>query len=74
MAKGELATGHARVPAVIELTQPTGSRMHVNLPLGGVSVIAEFGAHDVSRPGERTKIDIDMQRAVIIDPATDKVM
>ena len=30
--------------------------------------------HDVSRPGERTDIDIDMTRAVIIDPTTEKII
>ena len=74
MSKGEPRQGHARVPVVIELVQPTGSRSQVNLPLGGISAIAEFAAHDVSRAGEQTAIDIDMARAIIIDPATDKVM
>jgi hypothetical protein len=28
----------------------------------------------VSRPGERTEIDIDMTRAVIIDPQSEQVI
>ncbi|MCB1378626.1 MAG: ABC transporter ATP-binding protein [Alphaproteobacteria bacterium] len=66
--------GHARVPVTIELVQPTGSRVHVTLPLGGTSIIAELGAHEVSRPGEAAHIDIDMTRAVVIDPQTEKVL
>ncbi len=69
-----LAPGHARVPVTIELVQPTGSRVQATMPLGGASIIAELAAHDVSRPGEKTEIDIDMTRAVIIDPTTDKVI
>jgi multiple sugar transport system ATP-binding protein len=68
------AAGHVRVPVVIELVQPTGSRMQATMPLGGTSIIAELSAHDVSRPGEETEIDIDMTRAIIIDPQTDKVL
>jgi multiple sugar transport system ATP-binding protein len=74
MAGKTLNPGHARVPVTIELVQPTGSRVQATMPLGGASIIAELAAHDVSRPGERTEIDIDMTRAVIIDPTTEKVL
>jgi multiple sugar transport system ATP-binding protein len=74
MASGKAAKGHARVPVTIELVQPTGSRVQATMPLGGTSIIAELSAHDVSKPGEKTEIDIDMTRAVILDPTTDKVI
>jgi hypothetical protein len=74
MAGASLAPGQARVPVTIELVQPTGSRVQATMPLGGASIIAELAAHDVSRPGEKTEIDIDMTRAVIIDPQTEKVL
>jgi ABC-type sugar transport system ATPase subunit len=74
MAGPRLAAGHVRVPVTVELVQPTGSRVQATMPLGGTSIIAELAAHDVSRPGERAEIDIDMTRAVIIDPRTDKVL
>jgi len=74
MAGQALARGHARVPVTIELVQPTGSRVQATMPLGGASIIAELAAHDVSRPGERTEIDIDMTRAVIIDPQSEQVI
>ena len=57
----------------VELVQPTGSRLQVAFPLGGKSIVAEFGARDVSRPGEKITIDIDMTRAVVIDPQTEKI-
>jgi multiple sugar transport system ATP-binding protein len=74
LAGKSVAKGHARLPAVVELVQPTGSRVHVNLPIGGTSIVAELDAHDVSRPGEKMNIDIDMTRAILIDPQTDKVI
>jgi multiple sugar transport system ATP-binding protein len=74
MAGKTVAPGHERVPVTIELVQPTGSRVQVTMPLGGTSIVAELAAHDVSRPGEKTHIDIDMTRAVIIDPTTEKVI
>jgi multiple sugar transport system ATP-binding protein len=74
LAGPRAAAGHARVPVVIELVQPTGSRVHVTLPLGGTSIVADLAAHDVSKPGEKTHIDIDMTRAIVIDPATERVI
>ena len=74
LAGKAVVAGHARVPVTIELVQPTGSRVHVTLPLGGTSIVAELAAHDVSKAGEKTHIDIDMTRAVLIDPRTEKVL
>jgi multiple sugar transport system ATP-binding protein len=74
LAGKTVARGHERVPVVIELVQPTGSRLQVTMPLGGTSIVAELAAHDISRPGEKAHIDIDMTRAVIIDPETERVI
>ncbi len=69
-----LRDGHVQLPSTIELVQPTGSRVQVSMPLGGTSITAEFAAHEVTAPGEQVLIDIDMTRAVLIDPQTDKVI
>jgi multiple sugar transport system ATP-binding protein len=58
----------------IELIQPTGSRTYITFPLGGVPVMAEVQAHDVHTPGEEIEVGVDMNRAVIIDRATDRVL
>jgi multiple sugar transport system ATP-binding protein len=36
--------------------------------------MAELQAHDVSRPGERMSVDINLRRAALFDPATGKAM
>jgi multiple sugar transport system ATP-binding protein len=68
------AAGHAQVEAMIELVQPTGSRAHVTVPLGGVSIVAELGAHEILKPGEKMRFDLDMTKAVLFDPQTGKVI
>jgi multiple sugar transport system ATP-binding protein len=73
-ASASAAPGHVQLPSTIELVQPTGSRVQVSMPLGGTSITAEFAAHEVTGPGEQVRIDIDMNRAVLIDPQTDKVI
>jgi multiple sugar transport system ATP-binding protein len=74
IAGNKAAQGHAHVPVIIELVQPTGSKSHVTFPLGGVSVVAEVDVHDVRLPRERIALDINMTRAIIIDPKSEKVI
>jgi multiple sugar transport system ATP-binding protein len=68
------ATGHVHVSTVVELVQPTGSRAHVTFPLGGASCLAELDVHDVRAPGEKIRLDIDMRRAILLDPQTGRVI
>jgi multiple sugar transport system ATP-binding protein len=58
----------------IELVQPTGSRTYATFRLGDAEVVAELQAHDVSQPGQTIDLTIDMNRVVLIDPATEKVL
>jgi multiple sugar transport system ATP-binding protein len=66
--------GCVRVDAEIELLQPTGSRSFATLRLAGTPVLAELQAHDVSRPGERIPLDINLNRASLFDAATEKAL
>jgi len=36
--------------------------------------VAELESHDVQRPGEQIDVDVDMNRAVLIDPETNRVI
>jgi len=65
-----LADGHARVASTIELVQPTGSRTYATFRLGGQQAIAELRAHDANRVGEPIQVDINLERAVLFDPAS----
>ncbi len=73
-ASGELRQGLVRHTALIELVQPTGSRTYATFRLGGAEMVAELQAHDVSQPGETIELAIDMNRVVLIDPATELVV
>ena len=74
LAGKSAAPGHARVKVTVELVQLTGSRVHVTFPLGGNNVVADLESRDVSKPGEKITVDIDMSRAVTIDPQSEKVI
>jgi multiple sugar transport system ATP-binding protein len=67
-------SGHARLSAPIELVQPTGSRVFITFALGKTSAMAELDPHDLPRPGETIELDLDMNRAVLIDPQSERVI
>jgi multiple sugar transport system ATP-binding protein len=71
---GALREGVVRLPVTIELIQPTGSRTYVTFSLGGVPVVAEVEPHDVDHAKQQLDIQIDMNRAVLIDPGTGRVL
>jgi multiple sugar transport system ATP-binding protein len=66
--------GLARYTAVIQLLQPTGSRTYATFNLGGTRAVAELQAHDVSAINQSIELSIDMNRVVLIDPATNRVL
>jgi multiple sugar transport system ATP-binding protein len=71
---GALPPGHVRVKAVADLIQPTGTRTYVTSRLGGVPVTAELGSHEVHEQGGSLDYSVDMNRCVLIDPETDRVI
>ncbi len=71
---GSPREGEARIHAKIELLQPTGARTYATFRLGDSEAIAELLAHDVSRPNEVVELGLDMNRVVLIDPVTEKVI
>jgi len=71
---GDSRSGLARYAATIELLQPTGSRTYATFKLGGIDVVAELQAHDVTAVNQKIELSIDMNRAVLIEPATERVL
>jgi multiple sugar transport system ATP-binding protein len=73
-AQGTPGEGIVRTEATIELIQPTGSRSYATFRLGSAPVMAELQAHDVSRPGEKITIDINLRRASLFDARSEKAI
>ncbi len=63
-----------RIDASMLVVQPTGSRTFGTFMLGGTQAVAELHAHDIPKPNETVPLAIDMNRAVLIDPATQAVL
>lgn len=66
--------GVFRYEAEIESLQPVGYRTYATFRMGGTPVVAELQAHDVTLPGERIPIDINLKRAAIFDADTEKAL
>lgn len=71
---GTTRPGLAPLEVLIDLVQPTGSRTYGTFQLGGKKVVAELAVHDVDGPGERLPLSADMNRVVIIDPVSERVL
>ena len=73
-AAGLSGSGAPRFSARVELVQPTGARAFITFPMGDTPVMAELASHDVRQPGETVELYIDMNRAILIDPETGRVI
>ncbi len=71
---GTSRPGLAPLDVTIDLVQPTGPRTYGTFLLGSVETVAELEVHDVERPGEQLQLLFDMNRIVIIDPDTERVI
>ena len=72
--EGVPGPGITRIAATADLIQPTGTRTFVTSRIGGVAVTAELSAHDVHEPGGPLTYAVDLNRAILIDPLTDRVL
>ena len=66
--------GAARIDAIIELLQPTGSRTFATFRLGEAQAMAELQAHDIGSAGETIGLEINLNRASVFDAQTERAL
>jgi multiple sugar transport system ATP-binding protein len=64
--------GHHRLECVVEVTEPTGPDTLAVLLLGGVEATARLQANAQVRSGEPATFIVDMTKACLFDPATER--
>lgn len=62
--------GTNTIDAVIEVSQPTGSRTYGSFRLGETNVIAELGAHTVNIEGSKLTLSVALERTTFFDPSS----
>ena len=67
------APGQVPLRVTVDLVQPTGTRTYATFRLGEAEVSAELPAHAVEPPGTELDLLADLDRAILIDPQTDRV-
>ncbi|MCE6077987.1 sn-glycerol-3-phosphate ABC transporter ATP-binding protein UgpC [Agrobacterium vitis] len=58
--------------AVVELAEPMGSEVHLNLIVAGRSVVARVSPRFKARLGEQVRLTADMTNAQLFDPQTER--
>ncbi len=64
--------GRHALEAHVEVTQPTGADTLAMIRLGGREAVARLRAETAARAGERHRFAVDMTKAVLFDPATER--
>jgi multiple sugar transport system ATP-binding protein len=72
--RGDGRAGVVRLPVAVELVEPTGARTYASVRVGGGTLLAELGGHESHAPGQAIELAVDLNRAVLIDPATEKAL
>ncbi len=72
--EGEVRAGLVKLPVTFDLIQPTGSRSYGSFKLAGVEITAELQAHDAEQPGQHLELQVDMNRALVVDPVSELVL
>jgi multiple sugar transport system ATP-binding protein len=62
----------AAFDAVVELTEPMGSEVHLNMLAGGRQLIARVSPRFRSKTGETVTLTADMTNAQLFDPETER--
>ena len=63
-----------RIDATVEIVEPMGANTLVNFHLGEASLLVRLDGTAAERPGETLALDVDMNRAILIDPASERVV
>ena len=66
--------GTAYIKAPVEVVEPTGAETMAVLKFGGREVVGRFSPDEAPRTGETMPLAIDMTRACLFDPQTERLI
>jgi len=71
---GVARPGCGRMQATVEVVEPTGAETMVVLRVGAQEVTARFDADHVPAVGETVRLTVDMNKACLFDPDTERLI
>src|SRR5262249_34003993 len=76
LARGTGGTrpGFGRMEATVEVVEPTGAETMVVLRVGPREITARFEVDNVPAVGEKVAISVDMNKACLFDPETERLL
>ncbi len=66
--------GFEPLPVRIEIVEPMGANTLINFHVGETSVLARLDAYANEQPGKEFTLLIDMNRTVVVDPESERVI
>jgi multiple sugar transport system ATP-binding protein len=69
-----LPQGFGRLHTTVEIVEPMGANTLINFRLGESSILVRLDGYSAEQPGERLDLMVDMNRAVLIDPESERVI
>ena len=64
----------ARLLTSVEIVEPMGANTLVNFHLGETSMLVRLDGSAAEQPGDALPLDVDMSRAVLVDPESERVI
>jgi len=64
----------ARLLTSVEIVEPMGANTLVNFHLGETSMLVRLDGSAAEQPGASLSLDVDMNRAVLVDPESERVI
>ena len=64
----------ARFATTVEIVEPMGANTLVNFHLGKTSMLVRLDGSAAEQPGDSLALDLDMNRAVLVDPESERVI
>ena len=69
-----LPDGFSRLHTTVEIVEPMGANTLINFRLGEASILVRLDGYSAEQPGDRLDLLVDMNRAVLIEPESERVI
>ncbi len=73
-AASDARVGSATLSAPVEVVEPTGAETMAVLKFGEIEVVGRFSPDEAPKTGENMPLAIDMTRACLFDPSTERLI